>query len=428
MKICLIAPPSPFATEPAMNPHLGLCYLSAYLKQKVHTAEIYGFDYAIYKDYNYNERKYLERIPECDYYAITGFSCQFKWIREIIQHISKTYPKATIITGGPHASACSQDLKDVGAHYVIKGYGEAALYHTVTGMTSNPAIDDLPIPDRELFGLHNYHRTLGGNPAIHIMTLRGCPYSCKFCHKTCVGTNVEFRSVPNVMKEIDYLIDTYGTKSFVIYDDIFTLNRDRVYYFCDQFRSRKISWRCWSRTNLITTELLHVMKKSGLTSITFGVESGNERVLKVINKGATVEQNRKALLACKAVGVPVRCSLMYGNPTEDIDSINDTIKLVRECQPDEWNLAVLAPIPGSEFWEFPEKYGIKFDKEWVKSQDYLVTNRFGKTGVGDIWIELSSMSKIEMRHDLQYMLDELEACCPRRIIQDTIQDIKVNEL
>jgi radical SAM superfamily enzyme YgiQ (UPF0313 family) len=345
-----------------------------------------------------------------------------KQISKFIKEKFSFYPP--IILGGPHASACPNETSFNCDGKIVKGFGEEALYYLLTGTREKvESLDDLPSPDRELFGLENYHRTLGGNSAVHLMTLRGCPYACKFCHKSSVGTAIFFRSVENVMKEIDVIIAKYVIMSFVIYDDIFTLNRDRVYYFCDEFKKRNIAWRCWSRTNLITEELLRVMKSAGLTSITFGVESGDDRILKVINKGATVEQNRKALLACKAAGVPVRCSLMYGNPTENLDSIKNTINLMKECQPDEWNLAVLAPVPGSEFWEYPEKYGLRFDKEWVREQDYLVTNRFGKTGVGDIWIELNSMSKEEMRLNLQYMLDELEKVCPRRMIQDTIQTI-----
>jgi len=431
MKICLISPPAPFALEPAQNPPLGLCCLSAYLKTKIPNIEVVGVDFATKKQYDYNKEEYLKsEIPrDCDIYGITGFSCQFKWMKQISRFIRGTCKQSSIVIGGPHASACPEETFTQCHGHIVKGEGEEALYNLITHRHEViESLDDLPIPDRELFGLENYYRTLGGNPAVHITTLRGCPYTCRFCHKSSVGTHVRFRSVQNVMQEIDTIINKYGIKSFVIYDDIFTLNRDRVYYFCDEFKKRQISWRCWSRTNLINTELLLTMKMAGLTSITFGVESGDDRILKAINKGTTVEQNRNALLACKTAGVPVRCSLMFGNPTETLESVNNTINLIKECQPDEWNLAVLAPVPGSEFWEYPARYGIRFDKDWVRDNDYLVTNRFGKTGVGDIWIELSSMSKEEMRKNLQYMLEELDKVCPRRIIQDTIQTINKEQI
>ncbi len=114
---------------------------------------------------------------------------------------------------------------------------------------------------------------------------------------------------------------------------------------------------------------------------------------------------------------------MFGNPGEDVDTVDDTIRMVEMTQPDEWNLAILAPVPGSEFWEHPEKYGLKFDKEWVRKQDYLVTNRFQDSGVGSVWIEYENTSKEELRELLDYMIGMLETVCPRKVIQDTIQTI-----
>lgn len=425
MKLCLISPPAPFAEEPAMNPPLGLCYLSSFIKSKIPGIEVVGIDYALHKEYNYNEHWYLKEIPQdFDFYGITGFSAQFKWIREIVAWIHGVNPKAKIIVGGPHASALPKDIYEIGADWAVKGDGEAMLYYLLTGkVTYYSSLNELPWPDRELFGLENYHRTIHGENAIHVVTLRGCPYKCHFCHKSSVGTRVQYRSVSNVMAEIDYLIDKYNTRAFVFYDDIFTLKKERCIAFCEEFYHRGIIWRAWARADLVDREILEAMQTAGMQSITFGIESGSDKILTNINKRTTREKNKKALLLCKELGIPVRCSLMFGNPGETIDTVNETIRMVEECQPDEWNLAVLAPVPGSEFWENPEKYGLKFDKKWVKEQDYLVTNRFQDSGIGSIWIEHEDKSKEELRDLLAYMVDRLEQVCPRTNIQDTIQTI-----
>jgi len=167
------------------------------------------------------------------------------------------------------------------------------------------------------------------------------------------------------------------------------------------------------------------MKDSGLTSITLGVESGDDTILKNINKRATVKQNKEAILNAKKNGVPVRCSLMYGNPGENKETLINTIKFIEETQPDEWNLAILTPIPGSAFWNEPEKHGISFNKLWLKKQQYLVCNRFADTGIGRSYISISTMTDKEFQLNLAWFISELERVCPRKKIQDTIQDIKI---
>ena len=427
VKVCLIAPPSPWATEPAMNPPLGLCYISAYIKERVPDIEVVGIDFAIdYIDYDGN---YLKRIPlDCNVYGVTGFSAQHKWMREISYYLQDQGASPLVFGGGAHASACPSEVAGIGL-IPIQGDGEIPFARLLGAERAwYNDLDELPIPDRELFGMKNYHRTLLGEDAFHIVTLRGCPYSCHFCHKSSVGTKVRFRSIENVMNEIDYLIDRYGTRAFVIYDDIFTLNRNRCFEFCKQFKMRNLIWRAWSRADLIDEELLEAMIDGGLQSITFGIESGSNKILRNINKRTTREKNQKALVMCKKMGIPVRCSLMFGNPGENWATINETIDLIKETQPDEWNLAVLAPVPGSEFWEHPEKHGLKFDKKWVRDNDYLVTNRFQESGVGSIWIEHEGKSKGELALMLEYFIESLEFVCPRKNIQDTIQEIDISKI
>jgi anaerobic magnesium-protoporphyrin IX monomethyl ester cyclase len=451
-KIVLISLPAPFALEPSMNPPLGLCYISAFLKKNGFD-DISAVDFTLYKGYDYiNSQDYLKLIPQDgDFYGIYCMTVQFKWLIQVSKYIKENNKKSIVIAGGPHASTCPEEcLRTAGVDVAIKGEGEEAVMQIVSGdkfsdikgacyLTINGEfkenkrafindLDILPFPDWDLFDIRGYTRTIDGEKAVHIVTLRGCPYSCAFCDKMSVGTNVRYRSIENVLSEIDFVISKYGYTGFVIYDDIFTLNRTRVYAFCDEFKKRELKWRCWSRTNTIDKDMLGVMKKSGLVSITFGVESGDDTVLTNINKQTTAEQSRRALLACKEIGVPVRCSIMYGNPGENIESVKNTIKLIEETQPDEWNLAILSPIPGSDIWMNPHKYGIVFDKEWVRKNNYSMTNRFDASGIGSIWISLSDISPELFNQNLSFLVQELERVCPRKKIQDTIQTIDIKKL
>ncbi len=448
MKIIFISLPSPFANESAMNPPLGICYLSAYLKRQGYS-DIELVDFALYSEYDYlNEQIYLEKIPlDGDVYGIYCVTPQYKWLYEISKYI-KSNTSAQLIAGGPHPTNCVEDcLIDCGVDIVVKGEGEIPLTEILLGkplkgiaylengkIIDNKTrsyikdLDTLPLPDYTLIDLSLYKRTINGKKAAHIVTLRGCPYNCAFCDKQSVGRSVRYRSVLSVIREMDLLRDQYGINSFVIYDDIFTLNKQRVIDFCKYFKKAGSQWRCWSRTDTVSYDILSEMQQSGLASITFGVESGSDRVLRRMNKGTTRKQNRDALLLCKQLKIPVRCSLMYGNPGEDIYSLEDTIRFVEETQPDEWNLAVFKPIPGSSVWDCPERYGVSFDKEWLKREFYLPCNRFDDSGVGNIWIDLVEMSRQALLDNLRYFINELERVSPRSNIQDTIQQIKTEEI
>ena len=439
--LVFISLPSPFAKEPAMNPPLGIAYLVSYLRPFVDSIRV--VDFATF-DYDYKSKEYLKEIPkDADLYGISCMSPQFYWLKEIALYL-KQNTNAKIVAGGPHpTSMVSECLKFV--DYVVIGEGELPMQALVMGVPlseiegigykdkkriiTTPRVfvkdlNSLPFPDRGIFDLSKYKRNIDGEPAIHLVTLRGCSYACSFCDKNMVGRKVRFRSISNVIEEID-LYREKGYNSFVIYDDIFTLIPKRIAEFCEAAKERGIKWRCWSRTDLIDKSKLTKMKDAGLTSITYGVESGDDGILRNVNKKTTVADNRVALLAAKEIGVPVRCSLMYGCPGETMSSLKNTIKLIKETQPDEWNLAVFRPIPGSAIWNNPSSFGISFDKKALAAQSYMPTNRFGETGVGDLCITLDSMTNIEYSQNLKYFVSELERVCPRKQIQDTIQTIKM---
>ena len=431
-KIIFVSLPSPFAHEPAMNPPLGILHISSYLKSQGYN-NIELIDFALYKKYDYiNETKYLEKIPlDGNIYGIYCLTPQYKWLKEISKYLKSN--GKFVAVGGPHCIS-ENCTNDGNIDFVSMGDGELDMYDFIrNGIIEKPTysnkriknLDDMPMTDWDLIDLNLYKRTIGGERAAHIITLRGCPYNCHYCDRISVTRKVRYRSVDKVMNEVDYLRMKYNINSFVIYDDIFTLKKDRVSEFSNEFYKRNSKWRVWSRTDTITFELLTMMKLSGLQSITFGVESGSDVILKNINKKATRRDNKNALLSAKKAGVPVRCSLMYGNPGENKDTLWDTISLIEETQPDEWNLAILTPVPGSAFWSKSEDFGILFDKEWLKYYDYMPCNRFGDTGVGNSWVQINSMSKDEFINNLKWFIDELERVCPRKNIQDTIQEIKI---
>lgn len=444
-KLCLIELPNPYAEEPAMDIPLGLAYISSYLKQ-------YGFsdiklvDYNLYQHDYYDSDQYLKELPtDSEIYGIHCLTPQFIWLKQVSQYLQKVNPEALVIVGGPHATNRPEEcIRVADVDVVVINDGEETILEIMQGNSlegvkgivyrekrqikrtpPRPWIEDIdkfPFPDRDLVDIDCYKRTLLGHRAVHLVTLRGCPYNCSFCDKKSVGRMVRWRSVENVLAEMDLITAKYGIKFFVIYDDIFTLRPKRVINFCKEFKKRGIRWRGWSRADLIDHELLTAMKDSGLTSLTFGIESGDNRMLKIFNKGITTEQNERALMLCKEVGIPVRASIIYGGPGETKESVDNTIDLIVRTQPDEWNISTLIPIPGSNIGDHPEKFGVHVHNDSC----YKNYHRLGESGMGNITVDIDTLTPEEYEKLRCYMVKTLEQKCPRRLIQDTIQHFPSN--
>lgn len=423
-----------------MDIPLGLAYISAYLKK-------HGFKDISFVDYNLHSKYNLSLLPtDADVYGIYCMTIQFWWLRKVAEHIRKVNPSALIVAGGPHPSARPEEIllkTDVDAAVIGEGeetmlnlmrqkpmrdiegicYREAGEPRKTSPRSFNTDLDSLPFPDRDLAQWHRYKRRLQGERAFHIVTLRGCPFNCGFCSKPSVGRRVRYRSVKNVLSELDFLTERYDVTKFIFYDDIFTMRRDRVFEFCEAFKERNLCWRCWTRVDTIDYEMLSMMKDSGLTSVTMGIESGDDRILRILNKGVTVKQNREAILLCKELNVPVRASIIYGCPGETRESVENTIRLVEETQPDEWNLSTFIPVPGSSIGDNPEKYGVTVKSDPYYRNYYYIGGEHGM--VEDPPARIDTLSEEEYVSLRSYMVKRLEEVCPRRQIQDTIQHLNL---
>ncbi len=449
MKIVLISLPNPQLIEPAMNPPLGLCYISSYLKSKGFY-DITLIDYSLENDFDfYNGREYLKLIPlDADIYGISVMTPQYRWLIDVTKHIKSHNRKVMVVSGGAHSSNIPEDCLSVGVDVAVAGDGEIPFTMLCEGYNPSVvpgavmpggngnhkimiALDELPWPDRDLTDLLRYKRLLmheadrgeigGDDKAVHIVTMRGCPYNCAFCDRFSVGRQVRYRSVENVMKEVDWINHKYGLNAFVIYDDTFTLSRKRVLQFCEEFVKRGSKWRTWARVNTIDKETVQTMKDSGCMKLLFGFESGDDRILKIINKKTTRKQNIEAAHICRDVGIGCAITLIYGLPGETKESIDNTISMIEEAQPpNEVYFHVLAPMPGSPIWDNPGAYGIEIDKQKLREQYYAPTSLTDSpSGLGHIYYKHDQMDEVEFRDNLIYFVREL-----RKVTNNLIQRIE----
>ena len=185
-------------------------------------------------------------------------------------------------------------------------------------------LDELPITAHHLIKTDLYRVPTTGEKFTTIQTARGCPYHCTFCLSTLLnGPKVRMRSAKSILKEIQFVITRLHIRNFFFRADTFTFDRQWVLQICQAIikSNLKISWFCNSRVDTIDLELLLIMKRAGCTLITFGIESGNTKVLKSIKKGITKDQAKSAILLTKNVGILTGAFYIIGLPgSKDVQS------------------------------------------------------------------------------------------------------------
>lgn len=218
--------------------------------------------------------------------------------------------------------------------------------------------DLMPIPAFDLLpDLKPYYVTApAGRPFTILYTSKGCPYKCSFC--TVAGTPWKMRTAPHILEELRYLKERFGLRTASFFDETFTFNRKRVEDICRSLieEDLKVKWYCNTRAHLADKELLALMRKAGCRGISFGIESGSQRILDSVEKHVTVEQAKEAVLAAKAVRLKVLCSFIFGLPGEDWDSVQETLGFVRETLPTSAQFNVAVPYPGTRLHE--QIYGV----------------------------------------------------------------------
>lgn len=390
MKILLMNPPmreSELFTKSSKEtasrtPPLGLGYLAAYLETKGYEVKIWdGF---VEPFSLRNIVKIAENYDILGIHVLTSFSLR---AYEFANFLKEKFPNKPLVLGGCHVSALPLEaMTKTKADFAVVGEGELTLtelckfldkttkkknkpkldkihgiyYRDSKGnIKSNaprqliPDINILPFPARHLFNWNLYKtseaRKSSTKPDMAILTSRGCPYQCSYCSKDVTGHKVRNFSLPKVIDEIKHLIKTYGIEELSIWDETFTLQRERVIEFCNLLKKENINltWTCSSRVDRVDEELLKIMKKAGCNFIAYGIESGNNQILKNIGKGITKEVVYKAIIATKRAGIPIRGYFMVGHWGDTKETIMDTINFACSLPLDLATFTMMVPLPNT---------------------------------------------------------------------------------
>ena len=237
-------------------------------------------------------------------------------------------------------------------------YREGGEVRTTAPSTPLKDYDSMPLPAFDLLpDLDPYYVTApAGRPFTILYTSKGCPFKCSFC--TVAGTPWKMRTAPHIMEELRYLKEHFGLRTASFFDETFTFNRKRVEDICRSLieEDMRIKWYCNTRAHLVDQELLDLMRKAGCRGISFGIESGSQRILDSVEKHVTVQQAKDAVLAAKAARLKVLCSFIFGLPGEGWDGGQGTLKCVRETLPPSAQFNVAVPYPGTRLHE--QIYGL----------------------------------------------------------------------
>ncbi len=313
--------------------------------------------------------------------------------------IKKRLQDVPVIFGGPHVTFAAETV--VGrpeVDYAVIGEGETTLlelidclendqhaatipglaFHDKGALVQPPPrpfienLDDIPAPAYDLVPDFSRYNPPPSNyrqlPVANIITSRGCPNKCTFCGHSAFGRTLRQRSPKNIAAEIELLYKRYHIREIAFVDDTFTINPNRILALFRILEEKNIRfpWTCMSRINTVNLELLKFMKAHGCWHISFGIESGNPDILRLIRKNISLRDARQVIGWCRRLGIRTKGFFIVGHPGETLATIDQTIQLAVDLPLDDVVVTLNTPLPGTEQYRTADQYGSLTRRDWAE--------------------------------------------------------------
>ncbi|MBU0929639.1 MAG: B12-binding domain-containing radical SAM protein [Nanoarchaeota archaeon] len=405
MKVLLITPPYDFIKEGfgsksnikvGQLPNLGLCYIGAILEKNGHSVKILDAQAS-----NLSCEETAKEVKRLDYdlIGISVTNAHYKEIKNLIPLIRKNF-NGKIVLGGPHVSCFPEKIleENPGIDISVIGEGEITIVEIIEAIENKKSLsnikgiaykedkkiiltekrptlmklDDLPNPAWHLLNFNLYcplPDQYKKKPAISMITSRGCTWKkCAFCFEAGVNSKVYRRHSPErIIENIILLQNQYGIKEIDFLDDEFLINESWIERFSNLIKENniKLSWSAFGRVDHVTDRMLKLAKESGCWGVYFGFETGDEELLKVVNKGTTLEQAKKACEWCHKHRIEIRGSFMLGLPGETPEKAMKTINFAIELGLNTAAFRLTYPEYGTKLYETAIKEG-KLIEGWQK--------------------------------------------------------------
>lgn len=476
MKILLVRPKVPSSIE--REEPLGILYIAAYLKEKMPSIKI---DIVDAHALRISEEEMVKKIiiGKYDAILISVLTIGASYAYQITKKCKKIYPELIFIFGGAHATALPRECLDNGADFCVLGEGEITTLELLDTLNKKNDVSEvdgiaylerdemiktktrrlisnlsiLPFPEYSLLEeRNNYNTTIhalnADNKALPIIASRGCVNNCPFCSSNLIWKRkLRFRTVKNVLDEIEYNISKNGIREYHFYDDDFLVNRKFLKEFCNEmnYRNIKIKYCCLSTCKSVlalSDDELDMLKDSGLTMIEVGIESLIPKVLLYLKKTYIIEEVPMLVQKVNAHKLALHPLLMYMIPNETLTAHSSqskfflsTLSNIPYVQ-DEWKVdefvflnyaAAYTPLPGTDFLDNVNNYGVFFSKSWdelntekitfipysllndipVKSM-IIIDDKVMQRGIVQIEQTLQISIRGEQEHLIAYLLEQVD--------------------
>lgn len=361
-------------------PLLGLGYLASVLEKSGHEVKIIDIDADKISEQDFI--RYL-KIGNFDLVGITTTTPTFN-NAIYLSRLVKENSKSITVLGGIHVTVMPEEsMKYDSVDFLVQGEGEQTIVELVNFLEGRrdlqsingiyyrkngeilkskereliEDLDEIPMPARHLFRQQNYtYPDTLYRRSFPIITSRGCPSDCSYCNsKNIFKRKFRSRSPKAIVDEVEYLKRNFKAKEIHIWDDNFTIIKERVFQIRDEIKRKNIKLKFafpnGLRVDCVDLEILKALKELGTYSVAFGVESGNQKVLDSINKKIRLDQVEQSFKLAKKIGLETWGFFMFGLPTETASSIKDTIDFAIKLDPEIAKFHIFKPFPGTKAYE-----------------------------------------------------------------------------
>jgi radical SAM superfamily enzyme YgiQ (UPF0313 family) len=402
MRIALISLPKPYLTTPESQPPLGVLYLAGILTQS-YDVKVFNFASKL----TWEALADLQAENMIEKFDIIGISITSLEITQAnrFAHAVKEFSKAPIVVGGPGVLNTTIKFMDkVVIDHCVIGECESNIIQIMDDIDGEEwdssitphihrgipplRLSSLPFPRRDLApngkaifaNGENFHE----GASTVIVSSRGCPCRCSFCSSPGVSNKIRFRESHEFVNEIEHVVKTLGIRQFRFSDDMFLADVGRAEDICNIIVERKldISWRISTRVRPFNRKIADMLVRAGCKEVSFGIESFDDNVLQMLQKGTTAKDNESAICAAKESGLLTRALMMIKTPGQTKHTVDLNIEALMRCRPTLVACTVFVPLPGSAIYDHPEKFSVNITDLTIDKMNFYF---FGSSGENAVW-------------------------------------------